>query len=160
MWISNGENGTTAASPDKERESLGKKLAERIREFSKKEPLYIRHPEDAALLLKIWARYGSRNETNKYLADSLKSRPENAVSLLKCFIVPNGSAESANAGAFTVNNYQALAEVVDADKVYAALTRSSKYKHDITKETDRVVPADSNIISQFMRLHLQQKNTG
>jgi hypothetical protein len=58
---------------------------------------------------------------------------------------------------FNRESYKALAEVVDTDKVYAALTASSKFKLKSNKEAPRVSPADSNLVSQFMHLHLQEK---
>jgi hypothetical protein len=161
MWISGAEPGTTPATHDKEREVLGKKLAGRIRELAKNEPLYIKHPEDAALLLTLWARYGSRDETSKYLANSFKSRPENAVRLIKCFI-PQGitpvTPESADF--FNRDSYKLLAEVVDTNKIYATLTQSSKFKLKSSKEPVRVSPADSNLISRFIHLHVQEKKSG
>jgi hypothetical protein len=161
MWISGGDQGAAPSAPDKEREALGKKLAGRIHELSKNEPLYIKHPEDAALLLNLWAHYGSRDETNKYLTNSFKDRPENAVRLIKCF-VPQGITPVTPGAAdfFNRDSYRALAEVVDTDKVYAALTASSKFKPKGDKEAVRVNPADSNLISQFIHLHLQEKKNG
>ncbi len=159
MWMSTAEKGTAEAITEKEKTALGKKLASRILELSKKEPLYIRHAEDAAMLLHIWAQYGSRKETNRYLTESFKSRPENAVRLLKCYLPPGISPEASNADTeFTMESYEAIAEVVDADKVYEALTKESKFKPETSKEPIRVNPADRNIAAKFMRLHLQVKN--
>lgn len=158
MWLAGAENDTTDGIPDKERKALGKKLAANIRELAKKEPIYVKHPEDAAMLLQLWARYGSRDETAKYMADSLKSRPENALRLLKCFIPQeNQPGKPGDAGVFDLACYKALTGVMDADKVYAALTKASKFKLGGTKEAARMNPADSNLVSQFMNLHLQSK---
>lgn len=159
-WMSAAEKGTAESITDKEKEALGKKLADRVRELAKKEPLYIRHADDAAMLLQLWARYGSFKETNRYITDSLKNRPENAIRLIKCFLPQGISPDAADAAEhFNRDNYKALAEAADPDKVYEALTKASKYKHNASADPARVNTADSNITSQFMRLHLQNKNS-
>jgi hypothetical protein len=160
-WIRATETGTLETNPDKERSAMGEKTATSIRELSKKETLYVQHPEDAAMMLRLWAQYGSRDETNKYLTDSLKSGQGNAVKLIKCFLHQPPTPETSDEIApFNQVSYEAIAEVVDTDEVYAALTNPAKIQQDVSKESDRITPEDSNIISQFIRLHLQKLNTG
>jgi hypothetical protein len=156
MWLSAAGSDAAPETPDKERETLGKKIAAKIRDLAKKEPLYLRHTEDAAMLFKLWSRYGDGDETEKYLEGALKSRPENALRVIRCFI-PQGTATAVE---FTIDNYRALGEVVDPDVVYSALNKAAKFKLTGTKEAAHISPEDSGLVSSFMHLHLQEKNTG
>src|SRR4030042_7054876 len=111
------------------------------------------------MLLRIWSQYGSRDETNRYLVKSFKARPDNAIRLIKCSLpaaVPPEKDEPA--AGFTRDSYKALAEVIDPDKVYAALTKVFKFKLDAIEETTPVKPADRNIAFKFMRVHPQVKS--
>jgi len=156
MWVT--EKAKAGAARDKEQETLGKKLAARIKDLAAKEPLHIKHPEDAAMLFRLWAHFGSRNETNHYIAASLKAMPDNAVRFLKCYVLPGIAQETSDpAEGFTRDSYKAIMEVTDPDKVYAALTKIFKFKLDAIEETTPVKPGDRNIAFKFMRLHLQEK---
>ncbi len=162
MWMLTegvGADGKKTALSAKEEQSLGKKVADRIRELTKKENLYIKHPEDAAMMLRIWLQYGSRDETNRYLTKTFSASPENAIRFLKCYLpaatpeIPEPSADD-----FTRKHYDSIAEVVDPDKVYAALTKIFKFKVDTIEEKTPVRPEDRNLAFKFMRLHLQKKD--
>ena len=161
MWLSAAGTDAAPETPDKEREALGKKIAGKIHDLAKKEPLYLRHPEDAGMLLRLWARYGSNGETEKYLETALKSRPDNAIRLIKCFLTQGPSANKASAAReFNADNYRALAEVIDPDIVYAALNKAEKFKLKGSKEAPHIPAEDSALVSVFMHLHLQEKKTG
>ena len=163
LWMTTAEKGTDESQPTlsvKEQESLGRKLSLKIQGLARKENLYIKYPEDAAMLLNIWARYGSRDETSSYLAKSFKSRPENAIKLLKCYL-PSATQPEKDQPAtadFTRDNYNSMAEVVDPDKVYAALTRVFKFKADTIEEKTPVKPDDRNLAFRFLRIHHQAKS--
>jgi hypothetical protein len=148
------KNGKTWIS-EKEELSLGKKVADRIRDLTKRENLYIEHPEDAVMLLRIWAQYSSRDETNRYLTKTFAASPENAIRLLKCFLPPD--KEKPSADDFTRANYDSVAGVVEPDKVYATLTKVFKFKLDAIEEKIPVERADRDLAFKFMRLHLQIK---
>jgi len=157
MWLA-AEKETVQPEADKEQDALGKKLAARIKELAGKEMLYLEHPEDAANLLQIWARYGSRNETGRYLAETFKNRPDNAIRFIKCYLPPDAPTATGDPAAlFTRDSYKAISQVIDPDKVYAALTKVFKFKLDSIEETTTVKPADRNIAFKFMRFHLQEK---
>ncbi|MBN1692006.1 MAG: hypothetical protein JW845_00445 [Dehalococcoidales bacterium] len=162
MWMLTegvGADGSKTALSGKEEQSLGKKIAERIHELTKKENLYIKHPEDAAMMLRIWLQYGSRDETNRYLTKTFSASPENAIRFLKCYLPP-ASAEKPEPSAddFTRTHYDSINEVVDPDKVYAALTKVFKFKADTIEEKVPVKPTERNLAFKFMRLHLQKKD--
>jgi hypothetical protein len=144
----------------KEERSLGKKLASRIQALAGKEPLYLKYPEDAALFLHIWARYGSRDETDRYLTKSFRSRPENAIALLKCFLATPAQPETGPSGIrdFTRSQYDSLAEVIDPDNVYKALTKLFKFKPDSIEGEAPIDPSDRAMAYKFLRIHLQVKS--
>ena len=155
MWMlaeEKGKDESQTGLSETEKGSLGKKLAVKIRDLTRSENLYIKHPEDAAMLLRIWAQYGSREETSRYLGKSFSASPENAIRLLKCYLPPDISADD-----FDLEHYNNIIEVVDPDKVYAALTKVFKFKVDTIEEKMPVKPADRNLAFKFMRLHLQAK---
>jgi hypothetical protein len=163
LWMTTAEKGIGESQPGlsaKEQESLGRKLSLKIQGLARKENLYIKYPEDAAMLLNIWAHYGSRDETSSYLAKSFKSRPENAIKLLKCYLPSAAQPEKDQPATadFTRDNYNSMAEVVDPDKVYAALTRVFKFKADTIEEKTPVKPDDRNLAFRFLRIHHQAKS--
>jgi hypothetical protein len=162
LWMTTTEarNGKQHLSSDDE-EALGKKLASRIKAASRGRPIYQKYPEDAAMFLQIWARYGSRDDTNQYLIKSFQSRPENAISLLKCFLTAPerpGSAAAAENG-FTRIHYNALEEVVDTDNVCEALVRLYKPELDRPGKTVPGDPADRAIAYQFLSIYHEVKDT-
>jgi hypothetical protein len=162
MWMLTegvAADGSKKALSEKEEQTLGKKVADRIRELTRKENLYIKHPEDAAMMLRIWLQYGSREETNRYLTKTFSASPENAIRFLKCYL-PAATPETPEPSAddFTRAHYDSIAEVVDPDKVYAALTKIFKFKVDTIEEKTPVRPEDRNLAFKFMRLHLQKKD--
>jgi len=54
--------------------------------------------------------------------------------------------------------YNSLAEVVDPDKVYAAIAKVFKFTVEAIEERTPVKPAERNLAFKFMRLHLQKKS--
>lgn len=158
MWMEATEKDAAASLPEKEKEALGKKLAGKIRELAKKEPLLTRYPEDVKMLLQIWARYGSRKETGHYIEDSLKSQPGNALHLIKCFLPPMEiSGENSSRTHVNRDCYRSLAQIVDPEKIYTALSKLSKFKINPADEGLKISPEESNIAAEFMRLHLESK---
>ncbi|HUT68904.1 MAG TPA: hypothetical protein VMW86_10220 [Dehalococcoidales bacterium] len=138
-----------------EEQALGKKLASGIRAIAGEKPLYLQFPEDAALFLEIWSRYGPRNETNRYLTKSFRSKPENAIALLKCYLAGTVAPESGSTEKkeFTLARYGALAKVVDPDKVYTAIAKLYKFKMENVEDMAQGDPTDSVIAYRFIRIH-------
>jgi hypothetical protein len=58
---------------------------------------------------------------------------------------------------FTPTRYEALAEVVDPDNVYAAITKLYKFKLEDIEEVS-VDPTDRAIAYQFIRIHHHVKS--
>jgi hypothetical protein len=143
------DGGQPELSAD-EAQALGKNLASRIRAIAGEKPLYLAFPEDAASFLQIWALYGSRAETSRYLARSFRSVPENAVALLKCYLAVPGGPDAGRE--FTRARYDALALVIDPARVYAAVTRLLKTRFE-KEEPALEDPAERSIAYQFVRIH-------
>ncbi|MCK4862837.1 MAG: hypothetical protein KAS25_01005 [Dehalococcoidales bacterium] len=152
------DGGESLLSAEEER-TLGKKLASGIRAIAGERPLYLAYPEDAAQFLYLWSRYGSREETDRYLKKSFKSSPENALALLKCYLPAPESTEAgpAEKQEFTRTEYNALAQVVDPDNVYAPIAKLLKFRFE--KEEDKALgdPVDRAIAYQFVRIHYDIK---
>ncbi len=161
IWMLTEEKGTGEAKAglsEKERQYLGNKLAMRIRDLTKRENLYIKHPQDAVTLLHIWAQYRSKDETSRYLTKTFANRPDNAIRLLNCYLPaaqPNRPPPSADD--FTMTQYNSVAEVVDPDKVYAALAKVFKFTAAAIEEKIPIKTYERNLAFKFMRLHLQTK---
>lgn len=162
MWMTTqpeAPNGTQTQLEEKERHSLGKKLADKIRDVTKKENLYLKYPQDAAMLLNIWAEYSTRNETGSYLAKTFELNPYHAIKLLKCYLPPaQPGQETSAAEDFTLAQYKAVAGVIDPDIVYATLSKIFKFDISTIEEKVPVAPADRNLAFQFMRLHHEAKS--
>jgi len=142
-----------------EEKTLGKKLASGVRAIAKERTLYLAYPEDTVQFLHIWSHYGSREETNRYLKKSFKSRPENALALLKCYLPAPTSTEAGTAEKleFTRAEYNALAQVVDPDTVYAPIAKLLKFRFE--KEGDKGLAdhVDRALAYQFVRIHYDIK---
>jgi hypothetical protein len=143
---------------EEERQTLGEKIAVKIQELTKSENLYIKYPQDAAMLLRIWAQYGSTKETDRYLARTFEARPDNAIRFLKCYLpAAQPDKPPPSADDFTMAQYDSIAEVFDPEKVYSALTKVFKFKPSSIEETTPVKPSDRNVAFKFMRLHHEAK---
>jgi hypothetical protein len=142
----------------KERLSLGKNVAGKIHDLSRKENIYVKYPEDAVMLLNMWAEYGSRNDVNEYLTKSFERNPYNAIKFLKCYLPPAAPGQiPPSTNDFTMMQYTSIAKVVNPDNIYAALTKFFKFKADAIEERVPVAAADSSLAYQFMRLHHEAK---
>ncbi len=152
------ENGQPHLSAEEERK-IGKKLASGIRDLAVEKPIYLNYPEDAAIFLQIWARYGSRDETNRYLKKSFKSNPENALALLKCYLTApeRPETDSAEKREFTRAHYDALTQVVDPDSVYEAVSKLLKFRFEKAEEQALGDLIDRTIAYQFVRIHYDIK---
>jgi hypothetical protein len=161
LWMANQKEEIDLEQPqlsEKERQSLGKKMAAKIHELSKRGNLYVKYPEDVSRLLAIWAEYKSRKETSSYLIKTFETNPQNIVKLLKCYLPPVKFGEKAPAtGIFTMKEYNNLVKVVDTDKVYEALTKLFKFKASKIEDMVTVTPSDRDMANQFMRLHITAK---
>ncbi|MHB8105563.1 MAG: hypothetical protein ACYDG5_08545, partial [Dehalococcoidales bacterium] len=161
MWMATQPDKTDLTQtglPEKERQSLGRKLATKIHELTRKQNLYLKYPEDAPMLLGIWAEYGSRHDTSNYLTKSFELNPYNAIKLIKCYLpAAQPGKEPPGAFDFTMVQYANVTEVVEPDNVYAALTNLFKFQADNIEERVPVAPSDRNLAFQFMRLHHEAK---
>jgi hypothetical protein len=145
---------------EKEREVLGKKLADKIRDLSKKDNIYESYPGDTAIMLAIWAKYRSKKETSSYLLKTFEKNPYNAIKFLKCYLpTVHLSTDVVSVKDFDINKYNLISKVVDTVKVYETLARFFKFK---AREFDDIVPVtfhDRDLANKFMRLHISSDNS-
>ena len=159
MTASGEKEGEERLLSPEEEKKLGKKLASGIRALAAEKPLYLAFPDDSAQFLQIWARYGSREETDRYLKKSFKGKPENALAFLKRYLPAPESTEEGAAVTqeFTRSEYESLIRVVDPDNVYEPVAKLLKFRFE--KEGDRGLsdPLDRSIAYQFVRIHYDIK---
>jgi len=148
------EPGKHLLSADEE-QSLGGILAARIQALARDELLYRKFPRDAALFLYLWSRYGSRDETNRYLTESFQSRPENAIEFLKCYLPAPGKPKAgvSRRTGFDRAQYTSVAGAVDPDNVYEALTRIYGQELKRPEGEEPGVSPDKALALQFARIH-------
>ena len=155
MITSEGKKeGERQLSADEE-QRLGRILASRIQATAKRHVLYQKYPKDAALFLKLWARYGSRDATNRYLTSSFQSSPENVIKFLKCYLTtPDTLAPgTARPTGFSRSQYDWVSKVVDTDNVYEALARLYERELEKPESMEFDGSPDKAIAFQFARIH-------
>jgi hypothetical protein len=110
--------------PIEEENELGRIIADRIKEMSGKQPIYIECPKDTPFLLYVWTRWGSKEEVNQYLASTIDDNPHNALELLKCYLPTSWGSESGpHKGDFRRDQYDAVTKVVETDVLFNALRK-------------------------------------
>ncbi|HJX13159.1 MAG TPA: hypothetical protein VJ377_06475 [Dehalococcoidales bacterium] len=150
LWLmTSGEKKGLSAE---EEQNLGKKLASRIKAIAKEHLLYEKFPGDAPLFLQLWARYGSREETGRYIAESLRARPEYVNALLRSYLNVKVAGKAGKSG-FTRARYDAMAEVADPNSVAEAIIRLYKPELGRLKEDLSGESPDRITAYQFLRLH-------
>lgn len=141
--------------PDSEEKIMAYIIVSRIKNMAKDRILYRKLPKDATLLLHLWARYGSRDETNQYLTRSFQSGKENVIEFLKCYLPSSTGLEpdSSSEGKFSRIHYDSVAKVVNPDNVYEAL--KTLYGPELGAMTRREATAspEKMIAYQFIRIH-------
>ncbi len=135
--------------PEEEQE-IGHILAYRTREYSEKQPIFNLSPEEIRLFLSIWADWGSKEETNQYIAKMLDENPQNALKLLRSYL-PTESAT------FSRDTYQLITTVVDAEVIYNTLSQIDSLALESPEDyenSDRSL--DERLTHQFVCIHQQQ----
>lgn len=163
LWMVTQQEEVTALGQHKqserERDSHGKKLANKIHDLSRKIILYVKYPEDAAMLLAIWAEYRSKKETSNYLLKSFDANPYHTVKFLKCYLpTAHLGGEAINIKDFNIEKYNLIAEVIDAAKIYETLSQFFKFKAQEIDDIVPVTPLDRDLAHKFMRLHVTAKD--
>jgi hypothetical protein len=146
-------------STERERDSYGKKLANKIHDLSKKVELYVKYPEDAAMLLAIWAEYRSQKETSGYLLKSFDANPYNAIKFLKCYLpTAHLGTDTIAVKDLDIVKYNLIVKIVDVIKIYETLTNLFKFKAQEIEDIVPVTPLDRDLAQKFMRLHVTAKD--
>ncbi len=161
LWMTSAEKGGNKRllSADEE-QKLGKILALRIQALAREQLLYQKFPKETAAFLYLWAHYGSRYETNRYLTNSFQSSPENAIRLLKCYLTTPGRLEPnpVHRAEFSRTQYDSVAKVLDPNEVYEALTRLYGPELYSPESKESGYSPDKAIAFQFARIHRLVKN--
>ena len=163
MTTSGEKGGGQRLLSAKEERTLGRKLALRIKAIAKDQLLYQKFPKDAASFLYLWSRYGSRDETNRYLIRSFQTRLQNATDFLKCYLAATKGLEPGltRKTEFSRTQYDSVAKVVDPDKVYEALIRLYGPELDKPEGEEFGDNPDKAIAYQFARIyHLVRSEMG
>jgi hypothetical protein len=145
-------------SPEEEQE-IGHILARRTREYSEKQPIFNLSPEEIRLFLSIWADWGSREETNQYIAKRLDDNPQDDLKLLRSYL----PLESA---CLNRDTYKLITKVVDAEVVYNALLHIDSLaleSPELAENSDKPKglvrsdrSLDERLAHQFASIHQQQ----
>jgi hypothetical protein len=145
---------------ERERDAAGKKLADKIRDLSKNISIYETYPEEAAMLLAIWAEYRSKKETSNYLAKSFKDNPSKAVHFLKCYLpAAHQGKETAAIKDLDIQKYNLIAQVIDAEKLYETLSQFFKFKAQKFDDIVPITPLHRDLANKFMRLHVKARDS-
>ncbi len=117
---------------------LGQALARRILALAKATVLYQNHPAEAMAWLNVLAKWGSREISGAYLADTFRLDKGNVLSFLKACMRKDTD--------FTRNHYTSLSYAVDPAVVLAALRRlygaeldSPRYEYYVKNPTDKTL---------------------
>ncbi len=133
-----------------EEQEIGQMLAHRTREYSEKEPIFNLSAKEVRLFLSIWAEWGSREETNQYIAKIFKGTPEKALKLLRSYL-PTKNAT------LNQDTYQLITKVVDAEVIYDALLKMDNLalaSSEVEENGDRLF--EQRLAHQFICVHQQQ----
>ncbi len=125
---------------------LGQALARRILALAQQTLLYKNHPYEALAWLNVLAKWGSREISAAYVADTFRLDKHNVLSFLKACMRKNTD--------FTRNHYTSLSYVLDPAVVLTALRRvygadldSPRYEYYVNN------PSDKTLAHQFAYTH-------
>ncbi|HEY0736826.1 MAG TPA: P-loop NTPase fold protein [Herpetosiphonaceae bacterium] len=115
-WMQGQDSNGVFAFDDDDMQTLGRQVATRIATVELDEPIYVKWPEYAVRLLYLWSRWGSKEETGQYIAQTLQENPQHAIALIRLYlpsIIVLGYDDR--------GDYAALTAIADADIIYQAL---------------------------------------
>lgn len=143
-----------------EEQVLEQIILSRIRDITSDKLLYQYLPESAPLLLSMWSRFGSKDETDQYLTKSFQSNPENVIEFLKCYLPTSWGMESGlrQKGDLKREQYDSISAVVNPDTVYEALKKLKGPELDKLKLEEDYDSRKEGVEMQFARLHHFVKN--
>ena len=117
-WMFRTKEGSEIFTQDQEAD-LAQIIVSRIKKLAFEEPLYNQQPHYARQLFSIWARKGSREETNSYLKEMFEQDPHEVLNFLKYYIPTSWSMGSGLPFKSSIerNDYDAISAIVDAEIV-------------------------------------------
>lgn len=162
MRVPKEKEGDKRIFSTNEEQILVQIIVSRIRDMSGDKLLYRDFFKGAPFLLFIWSRYGSKDETDRYLTSSFKSSRENVIEFLKCYIPTSWELKSGlpRRGDFGREQYDAVVEVVNPDNILEALKElyGPELGSDGCQELNDSLDIDKAITYQFVRIHNLVKN--
>jgi predicted KAP-like P-loop ATPase len=142
---------------------LAEGVIPKIRELAQEKAIYLRFPESTPEILKFWAYWSSKEETNNYLRKFFEQDPNNVVDFIKCYIPtvwsvdmePPYSIGLPSKGALKRETYDAIVCVVEANllietfkKVYGSKLNSPEFKRQNNCQS-----AEELAACQFVDIH-------
>jgi KAP family P-loop domain len=136
-WTDNPRYKPETKLSTDQRKEIGKIIAARIADFTKKELLYDPSQEYATSLIWTWANCSSKEDVTQYIVNTLHDSPDNITKLLGQYL-----SFSLFAGAESVRDrYEELSKSVDTGAIYQILL-------DIYGDTVEYPNPDNNINNQ------------
>jgi hypothetical protein len=147
---------------EEEVKELGAFIVDKIREQAKDaQPIYMRYSRDALYTLKVWQRFGSKEEINEYLRTTLESDPENAIELLKRFSSMTLGLPEERALFLDPENYEGVSKAIEPEVILTALEIVHGQAIDATEyPNDRTIPLKVRLARQFAFLHKEAQAAG
>ena len=135
--------------------ALGTYMVTKIRESAiEPTPLYVRFPRDGSYVFRVWARWGSRDETDAYIREKLDAAPESVAELLKRFSHILLGVNEEKSHFLERSNYDSISEIVDPEVVDSALANA--YDENLSSADHlpaRMLPAGERLARQFASIH-------
>lgn len=160
LWMLTAAEKDNRILSAEEEHALGQIIAAKIRNLARAQLIYRTSPKEADVLLNLWSRYGSRDETSQYLTRSFRQDKNNVIEFLKCYLPVHEGGENdiLRAGAFSRIQYDSVAKVVAPDNVLDALKRLYGPELDMLAERGVSDSLDKAIAYQFTRIHRSVKS--
>ena len=160
MHVKGKEEDPKSHFSDDDIARLGKALAERVQGAAANTVIYKEYPDEARVLLSVWATFGSEKDVRDYLHKTVSQDRANAAELLKSFTGHAWSAASPvpHKADFERQNYDSLAKFVDTDLLHGTLQGiygDNLESSDYPRFEDR--PVEERIARQFAWIHRKVK---
>jgi len=133
-------------------------VVSRIRQAADAGPIYQSFPDDAASLLYFWAHWGGKDETGRYINDSLDVKPNNIFDFLRCFLQAkyDRNLNLLRKEDFGKLHHEQLSKIIDPEKIYSRLHET----YQATLEAKNIISSpEEKLAYQFMKAHKASART-
>jgi len=130
-------------------------FSKNAREYSKRENIYIKHPNWAFKIFYFWAKGSSKEEISLYITTTFLEDPKNVFNFLLVFSskgwdLKTGLPYSPN---FSEKSYSNLSEIIDPEIVFSAVKQIVGDKELEFDEDDENTPLENRLLFQFVKIH-------